>query len=81
MQADMLKRNKEYCRANIHDVKSLADIDAFYKGGGVGFCRIDSDISMKDAEGFKRLKGDHSVSHRCMPFENEGKKVLIGKSY
>lgn len=81
MQADMLKRNTDFCRANIHDVKTLADIDAFYNGGGFGFCRIDSDVSLKDAEGFKKLKGDHSVSHRCMPFENEGKKVLIGKSY
>lgn len=81
MQASLLKRNSDFCRANIHDVKTLADIDAFYKGGGFGFCRIDSDVSLKDAEGFKRLKGDHSVSHRCLPFENEGRKVLIGKSY
>lgn len=81
MQADMLKRNSDFCRSNIHDVKTLADIDAFFKDGGFGFCRVDSDISLKDPEGFKKLKGDHSVSHRCMPFENEGKKVLIGKSY
>lgn len=81
MQADMLKRNRDFCRANIHDVKTLGDIDSFFKGGGFGFCRIDSDVSLKDLDGFKKLKGDHSVSHRCMPFENEGKKVLIGKSY
>lgn len=81
MQAALLKRNTDFCRANIHDVKTLADIDAFYKGGGFGFCRIDSDVSLKDDAGFKKLKGDHSVSHRCLPFENEGKKVLIGKSY
>ncbi|MFN3827583.1 MAG: proline--tRNA ligase [Micavibrio sp.] len=81
MQADMLKRNRDFCRSHIHDVKTLADIDSFFSEGGVGFCRIDSDVSLKDAEGFKKLKGDHSVSHRCMPFENEGRKVLIGKSY
>lgn len=81
MHEDMLKRNTDFCRSNIHDVKTLADIDAFYKGDGFGFCRIDSAVSLNDPEGFKRLKADHSVSHRCLPFENEGQKVLIGKSY
>ncbi|HEY0901496.1 MAG TPA: proline--tRNA ligase [Micavibrio sp.] len=81
MQADMLKRNAAFTRANIHDVKTLADIDAFYKAGSIGFCRIDASVSANDPEGFKRLKGDHAVSHRCLPFENEGQKVLIGKSY
>lgn len=81
MQADMLKRNRDFMRNNITDVETLADVGAFFQGGGIGLCRIDSDATAKDPEAFKRLKSDHSVSNRCLPFEDEGRKVLLGKSY
>ena len=81
MHQDMLKKNTDFTRKNITDVKTLADVDAFYKGNGFGFCRIDSNVTLDDAEGFKKLKSTYAVSHRCLPFENDGKKVLLGKSY
>ena len=81
MQADMLKRNRDFTRAHIHDFKTLADVSAFYKDGGMGFARVDTDLTSTDVDGFKALKSDHSLSQRCVPFETEGKKVLLGKSY
>ena len=81
IQADMLKRSSARARDNIQDVKTLADVDAFFKGGGFGFCRVDADLTANDQAGFNKLKADHSISHRCLPFDNDGKKVLLGKSY
>lgn len=79
MQADMLKRNRDYCNANIFDVKTLTDIGEFFKAGKTGFCRIDATLTADTA--FQKLKGDYGLSQRCLPFEDEGHKVLIGKSY
>lgn len=81
IQADMLTRSRKMTQERIHDVKTLADADAFYAGGGVGFCRVDSKLTTDDAAGFEKLKSNHSVTQRCMPFEDEGRKVLMGKSY
>lgn len=81
MQADMLKRSRDFTRSNIHEMKTLADVDAFFKGDGIGFCKVDTNLTMSDPEGFKRLKSEHAISHRCMPFEDAGRKVLLGKSY
>jgi prolyl-tRNA synthetase len=79
MQADMLKRSRDFTRANIFDMKTLADVDAFFKDDKAGFCRIDKNL----AEGteFQKLKTTHAVSQRCLPFEDDGQKVLVGKSY
>jgi prolyl-tRNA synthetase len=81
MHDDMLKRNRDFTRSNIHDVKTLADVDAFYKADGFGFCRVDAGLTQDDPNAFKKLKGDHSVTQRCLPFEDNGQKVLLGKSY
>lgn len=79
MQANMLKRNHDYCRANIFDVKTLTDVSEFFKAEKTGFCRVDSSLMADPA--FQNLKGEHALSQRCLPFEDEGRKVLIGKSY
>ena len=79
MQADMLKRSRDFTRAHIVDMKTLADVDAFYRDEGTGFCRIDS--ALADGPEFQKLKNAHAVSQRCLPFEDKGQKVLIGKSY
>lgn len=81
MQSDLLERNRTFTHANIHDMKTLADVDAFYAGGGIGFCKVASDLTARDVDGFNKLKSGHALSHRCMPFEDEGRTVLLGKSY
>jgi hypothetical protein len=35
---------------------------------------------LEDSE-LTKIKGDFSLTPRCMPFEYEGKKILIGKAY
>jgi prolyl-tRNA synthetase len=62
-------------------MKTFADVAAFYAGGGIGFCKVDSTLSEKDPEGFKKLRVDHAITNRCLPFEDEGRTVLLGKSY
>ncbi|WP_435641851.1 proline--tRNA ligase [Micavibrio aeruginosavorus] len=79
MQADMLARARKFTNENITDVKTLGDIRSFYEGGGLGFVRAPSSI-IEDA-GLAELKKDLSLTTRCLPFADEGKTVLIGKSY
>jgi prolyl-tRNA synthetase len=79
MQADMLKRSRDFTRANIIDMKTLGDVDAFFREDKHGWCRIDADLA-GSAE-FQKLKGAHALSQRCLPFEDEGRKALVGKSY
>jgi prolyl-tRNA synthetase len=81
MQSDLLRRNREFTNANIHTMKTLADVAAFYAGGGIGFCKVDATLSEKDPEAFKKLRADHAITNRCLPFEDEGRTVLLGKSY
>ena len=79
MQAAMLERARKFTNDNITDVKTLDEIREFYEKGGIGFVRVDSTVV--DDPALEVLKKDLSLTTRCMPFADDGKKVLIGKSY
>ncbi len=80
MHDDMLARAKTFLGSNIKDVDNIDDLISYFKNdANIGFARIDISI-MDDADFEARLK-EHSLSTRCMPFEDNGKKVLIGKAY
>lgn len=79
MQADMLARARELVNSRIFDVSGLDEVRAFFEKGGVGFVRVD--VSVLEEAAWETLKKDHALTPRCMPFADEGRKVLIGKSY
>ena len=54
-------------------------MEEFYKKGGFGFVRLDAAL-LKDPA-LEKIKGDYSLTTRCMPLSDEGKKVIIGKAY
>lgn len=64
---------------NTHDVSSLDEVKDFFEHKKLGFVRIDTNL-LKDPA-FEELRKAHSLTPRCMPFEDDGKKVYIGKSY
>lgn len=64
----------------IQDCKTLDEAKAYFtKSKAVGLVRMD--VSVLEDAGFEALKKEFSLSTRCMPLADKGKKVLIGRSY
>ncbi len=79
MQDDMLAKATARMRANIADVSSVAEIKEFFAADKTGFTRIDYEKIGGDA--YETVRKEFSLSSRCLPFEDEGKKVIIARSY
>ncbi len=77
--------NTLYARAlafrdqNVHEVKDVASIDAFFKGNDVGFVKAPLSVLKDDA--LAAVIKEHSLTTRCMPLDEDGKTVVIGKAY
>ncbi len=77
---NMLARSKEFRDNNVKDVDSLKDVISYFKNdANIGFVR--ADIGMMEDNGFEEVLKEYSLSTRCMPFTDNGRKVLIGKAY
>lgn len=79
MHNDMLSKARALCDSRIQDGASIADIDAFFKAGKDGFVKVP--VALLDDAALEPVMKEHSLSTRCMPFADDGKKVLIGKAY
>jgi len=64
---------------NSRELSSLADIENHFKGEGAGFVKIDA--ALLDNPEYARITKDLGLSSRCLPFEDDGKKAIIGKAY
>ncbi|MGB4058322.1 MAG: proline--tRNA ligase [Alphaproteobacteria bacterium] len=79
MHKNIFEKAKSFRDKNIHDVKNVKEAEEYYKNGGTGFIRLDtSEIS---GEAFEKLKSDHSLTTRCLPMADGGKKAIVGKAY
>lgn len=58
---------------------SLEAAKEFFAEGRIGFVKIDR--ALIDDPAYEDIKKEFSVSSRCIPFEDGGDKVIIGKSY
>lgn len=75
----MFKRAHDYSRARVKETKSLAEIKEYFAAGELGFAK--APVSLLNEEGYEIFRKDNALSSRCLPFEDEGQTVLIGKSY
>lgn len=75
----LLSRNRKFTHDNTFDGKSVADIRDFYAAGKIGFVRVPVEVLNDPA--LDAVKDEFKLSTRCMPFEDDLKKVLIAKSY
>jgi len=75
----LLSRNRAFRNANTVDGKSLSDVRDFYAANKMGFVRVPVEV-LKDPA-LEAVKSEFKISARCMPFEDEGRKVLLAKSY
>lgn len=79
MHDDMISKARALRDSRIQDGASIADIEAFFKAGKAGFVKVP--VALLDDAALKPMMKEYSLSTRCMPFADDGKKVLIGKAY
>lgn len=79
MQSDMLSVAKVRMDSHIFDVADLDELEAFYKAGKIGFVRMNASV-FGEAR-YDEICSEYSLSSRCLPFADNGSKLLIGKSY
>lgn len=77
---ELLNRAKTFRDAHIYDMGGLDEVEAHFKvKNSCGFARVD--VAVIDDPRYKDLKQRYSLSSRCMPLDDDGEKVLIGKAY
>ena len=80
VQASLLERATSFRDAHIHDANTLDDVKEFFSDSDkIGFLKLPVDIL--DHADLEAVYKEYSVSSRCMPFADGGRKVLIGRSY
>ena len=71
---------KTYLEQNVTDVSSTEELEKFFNNKeNIGFARMD--VSVLENPALEPIMTKHALTPRCIPFEDEGEKVLIGKSY
>ncbi|NCO03284.1 MAG: proline--tRNA ligase [Alphaproteobacteria bacterium] len=75
----MLERTRQFRDENTYDVTNIAEIDAFFKSGKIGFVR--APVSILEDKALEKVMSDYSLSTRNMPIADHGEKVLIAKAY
>ena len=79
MQADLLARSRAFTRSNTHEVRDAKALRDLFEAGTQGFARLPAAL-LSDQEtrgGFDA----HSLTPRCVPFDDGGRSVIVGKSY
>lgn len=80
MQNDLLQRAQKRVEDQIRNVSSLKEVRDFFAADEPGALKIDYSL-VKGAEEFEVIKKEFSVSTRCLPFADGGKKVIVSKAY
>lgn len=76
---DMFAAAADLMKANIHPMETLDELASFFKAGKIGFA--DMPIAVLDDAAYQPIKKEFSLSARCIPFDGNGERVLIGKAY
>jgi prolyl-tRNA synthetase len=79
IHTNMYETAKVKTRARIYNAKSLAEVKEIFATRDLGFVRMP--VEILDNPEYQTFKKENSLSSRCLPFEDEGRMVLIGKSY
>jgi prolyl-tRNA synthetase len=79
IQNELLTNARSHRDKSIKEVKNLTELNDCYNSGHYGF--IKSPISILNESNFEEIMNSHSLSNRCLPFEDDGQSVIIGKSY
>lgn len=75
----MLETSRNFTHENTKDLKTLSELEEFFKSGGIGFVRMP--VGILEEPDLARIQKEHALTPRCIPFTDKGKTVLIGKAY
>ncbi len=64
---------------NVQDVGGLDEVREFFAADRFGFVKTGLDVL--DDPAFEAIKNEFSVTPRCLPFDDDGQAVVIGRSY
>lgn len=79
MQLDMLAKSRAFTDGNVHDIKDIKSAHDFFASDTLGFVKMDA--SMLKDPALDAVRKEFSVTPRCLPFADEGRKVILGRSY
>ncbi len=80
MQKDLLANARKRLQSQITDVKSLKDVRDYFAAEKQGGLKLDYSL-VKGSEEFAAIKQEYAVTTRCLPFEDNGQKVIVAKAY
>jgi prolyl-tRNA synthetase len=80
MQKNLLQRGRDRLKTQITDISSVKEMRDFFAAEKQGGVRIDYSLVKENAE-FEMLRKEFSISPRCLPFADGGKKLIVAKSY
>lgn len=78
IQENLFARAQERLKAHIVPVKTLVEVEAFFKAEKPGFVKMPTALLSDPA--FEAIKKDYGVSARCMPLA-EPDSVLVARAY
>lgn len=76
---EMLARAKHFRDENTHNGESASDVNEFFAAERIGFISIP--VALLQEEELQNVMKEYSLSTRCMPFADDGQRVLVGKAY
>jgi prolyl-tRNA synthetase len=79
IQQSIFDRAKTRMLGHIKTTESLAELRQIFEAGEAVQVLIPTDLT-KEPE-YEAIQNDFSVTSRCMPFAENGEKVLVGKAY
>ena len=79
IQNNLLEQARSFRDGNITDVSSLDEVKEFYTADKFGF--VKAPVSILENDQTAGVMKELSLTNRCLPFEDEGQTVIIGKAY
>jgi len=76
---NMLARVRKFRDENIVDVSTVSEIKEFYAADNIGF--VKAPVEILEDSNLDAVMTEFGLSTRNMPFDDNGKKVLIAKAY
>lgn len=76
---NMLTKSRAFRDASTFEGKTAADVKEFFAAGKTGLVKVP--VAVLDDPALEAIKKEFSLSTRNMPFEDEGRTVLIGRAY
>lgn len=77
---NMFETAKSKSRARVYNATTVDQVKGYFtEAQELGFVRMP--VELLDNADYQAFKKENSLSSRCLPFEDEGRMVLIGKSY